>query len=284
MKNLFLNWFQLMRPHQWLKNLMLMFPPFLSGDLVQIDSFVILLLPILSFCLASSSVYIVNDIMDIEQDIRHPVKKNRPLPSGKINSSQVIAMAFILTLISCCIAAYISTYFLLILIAYLIVANAYSLRLKSIPLIEIFCVVTGFLLRLEAGGIAYQVRISEWLFLSVFLLALFLISGKRLSELMHAGGQAPELIRPVLAKYPDNFFQAAMYISGAAVLVTYTIYVIGHASNILLVPLCCFGLLQYTKRVLAGHGGDPSRALLKDHLLLAVGIAWIVIVSLDIYR
>lgn len=277
------SWLQLLRPHQWLKNLMLLFPPFLGGTLLHINSFPALFLPILSFSLASSSVYIINDIMDIEQDIHHPVKKYRPLPSGKISTSQAIGAAILIVLISGITAAFISTRFLIILGAYLVISNAYSLFLKSIPLIELFCVVSGFLLRLEAGGVAFDVRISEWLFLSVFLLALFLVSGKRLSELMHSGGQPPGLVRPVLKKYPDNFFQATMSMSGSAVLVTYTMYVIDHSSNILIIPLCCFGLLQYTLRVLAGRGGDPTRALIKDAVLLAVSIAWALLVGLDIY-
>ncbi len=277
------SWLQLLRPHQWLKNLMLLFPPFLGGTLLYIDSFRSLLLPILSFSMASSSVYIVNDIMDIKQDIHHPVKKNRPLPSGKISTSNAISAAILMALVSGITATFISNRFLIILGAYLVISNSYSLILKSIPLVEIFCVVSGFLLRLEAGGTAFSIHISEWLFLSVFLLALFLVSGKRLSELMHSGGQQPGLIRPVLKKYPDLFFQTAMSISGSAVLVTYTMYAIDHHSNILIIPLCCFGLLRYSLRVLAGRGGDPTRALLKDPQLLAVGLAWALLVTFDIY-
>ncbi len=277
------SWLQLLRPHQWVKNLMLLFPPFLGGTLLHIDSFHALLLPILSFSMASSSVYIINDIMDIEQDIHHPVKKNRPLPSGRIRTGEAIGAAILITLLSGITGAFISPGFLVILGIYIVISNSYSLFLKSIPLVEIFCVVSGFLLRLEAGGVAFAIHISDWLFLSVFLLALFLVSGKRLSELLHAGGQPPGLIRPVLKKYPDNFFQAAMSISGSAVLVTYTMYVIDHHSNILIIPLCCFGLLRFSLRVLAGRGGDPTRALLKDPQLLAVGIAWALLVLFDTY-
>ncbi len=274
---------QLLRLHQWLKNLMLLFPPFLSGSIEYIGSFSSLFMPLLSFCLASSSIYIFNDILDLKQDIHHPVKKKRPLPSGRIKIRSAVVLSCLLCLLSICSALYISINFLMVLVAYIVISNSYSLFLKSIPLLEIFCIVAGFILRLEAGGIAYDVPISEWLFLSVFLLALFLVSGKRLSEIMHSDGQPPELIRPVLVKYPKNFFQASINISGAAVLVTYTMYVISHHSNILLIPLCCFGLLQYILRVLAGQGGDPTRALLKDPLLFAVGLAWVIMVGFDIY-
>ncbi len=275
---------QLLRIHQWLKNLMLLFPPFLSGSLGNTGSFFTLVIPLLSFCLASSSIYIINDLLDLKQDIHHPVKKRRPLPSGKIKIRSAAILACLLCFLSIWSAYHVSMNFLLVVTAYLIVSNSYSLFLKSVPLLEIFCIVAGFIFRLEAGGIAYHVPISEWLFLSVFLLALFLVSGKRLSEIMHSDGQPPEMIRPVLARYPKHFFQASINISGAAVLVTYTMYVISHHSNILLIPLCCLGLLQYILRVLSGRGGDPTRALLKDPLLFAIGLAWAVMVGFDIYR
>ena len=278
-----MTWFQLLRPYQWLKNLMLLFPPFLSGDLFHVESFAVLLIPLVSFSLSASSVYIINDIMDVKQDVHHPVKKYRPLPSGRIKTGRAVAIACLLILVSVCLAVYISLPFLLILAAYLVISNGYSLFLKSIPVLELFCIVTAFLLRLEAGGVAYHVQISDWLFLSVFLLALFLISGKRLSELIYSDGQAPGLIRPVLMEYPDGFFQAGMYISGSAVLMTYTMYVINHHGNLFLIPLCCFGLLQYMLRVLSGRGGDPTRALTQEPVLFWVGLLWVIMVGFNIY-
>jgi hypothetical protein len=147
----------------------------------------------------------------------------------------------------------------------------------------LFCVVSGFLLRLLAGGAAFGVLISDWLFLSVFLLALYLVAGKRYGEIRNVTGQSPELIRPVLGKYPDGFLLGCMYISGASVLVTYTMYVLDHAMLVYTVPLCCFGLLSYLLRVLSGKGGDPTRALLKDPALFFVGGIWLLLVGWGIY-
>ena len=119
-------------------------------------------------------------------------------------------------------------------------------------------------------------------FLSVFLLAIFLVCGKRLGEIRAVKGARPELVRPVLAKYPQGFLEGGLYISGAGALVTYTLYVINHQGNILLIPLCCFGLLSYLLRVFSGKGGDPTRALLKDPALLIVGSLWVLLVGIDI--
>jgi len=274
---------ELLRPHQWLKNLMLLFPPFLGGALFRIDSFSALALPLISFSAGASAIYVINDVMDIAQDVHHPKKCLRPLPSGKVKVSTALFLALILGIIAVFIGFFVSISFLLYLLAYLAISVAYSLWLKKVPVVEVFCVVSGFLLRLQAGGDAFGVKISDWLFLSVFLLALFLISGKRLGELKHSTGGSIELIRPVLTKYPDGFFLGSLTMSGAAVLVTYTMYVISHHGNLLVIPLCCFGLLSYMMRVLAGKGGDPTRALLKDPALLIVGLAWVVLVSSDIY-
>ena len=142
---------------------------------------------------------------------------------------------------------------------------------------------SGFLLRLFAGGLAFNVQISNWLFLSVFWLALYLVSGKRLGEIKHSHALAPDLIRPVLAKYPPDFLAGCVYISGTASLVTYTMYALEHSMLVYTVPLCCFGLLAFLFRAQSGKGGDPTWALLKDPVIFGVGITWVVFVALSIY-
>ncbi|TYO99948.1 4-hydroxybenzoate polyprenyltransferase [Geothermobacter ehrlichii] len=277
-------YFQLLRPHQWLKNLMLLFPPFLGGTLLGGHySSGQLLWPLVAFCLGSSATYIVNDICDVEQDRLHARKKHRPLAAGRIGVRLAVVLAVVFAAGAVAGAWWVSARFLVFLLLYLGVSLVYSLWLKDMPLVELFCVVSGFLLRLLAGGEAYGVAISDWLFLSVFLLALFLVSGKRLSELRHEGGEAPERIRSVLACYPQGFLEGCMLLSGSAVLVTYTMYVISHQSTIWVIPLSCFGLLAFWRRVLSGRGGDPTRALLMDPCLFIAGVGWVVVVGWSVY-
>lgn len=278
----FIDIIKLLRPHQWLKNLMLLFPPFLGGVMLQIDSFAMVALPLISFSAGASSIYILNDIMDAEQDAHHRIKKLRPLPSKQVSVPVAASIGLLLALGSVLLAVQLSLQFTSFLLAYLVISAVYSCFLKTAPLLEMFCVVSGFLLRLAAGGSAFDVKISDWLFLSVFLLALFLISGKRLGE-QRQGKDTSVLSRPVLASYPPGFLAASMYMSGAAVLMTYTMYVIQHQGHLLLIPLCYFGLLKYMLRVLSGQGGDPTRALLRDPVLLVVGGAWVVLVALGTY-
>lgn len=275
---------KILRPVQWLKNLMLFFPPFLGGNLLQQGLFTAGLLPFASFCLASSATYILNDIADRECDREHPKKKFRPLPSGDISVNQALLLAAIFLVAAVFLAFSISAKFLLFLLAYLLVAAAYSFYLKEYPIIDLFCISSGFLLRLLAGGEAFGVVVSEWLFLSVFLLALFLSTGKRLSEKNSLGEQAGNH-RKALSGYPEGFLNGILFMTGSAVLVTYTMYVVSRHKAILLytVPLCCFGLLRYLLRVLSGKGGDPTESLTKDMPLLVTGLLWAFMVGWGIY-
>lgn len=275
---------KLLRPLQWLKNLMLLFPPFLGGIILQQQLFPAVILPLMVFCLASSAVYIVNDTVDCTADKQHPTKQFRPLPSGEITTGVALILAVILLVSAICLASMISVKFLVFLLSYLLVSVIYSLVLKNYPVVDIFCIASGFIFRLLAGGEAFHVMISEWLFLTVFLLALFLSTGKRYSE-KNALGYTAGLHRKALAAYPDRFLDGLLFMTGSAVLVTYSMYVITRHSALLLytVPLCCFGLLRYILRVQSGRGGDPTESLLKDLPLLVVGISWAVMVGLSIY-
>lgn len=272
----------ILRPTQWLKNLMIFFPAFLGGELLQPGVLAIGVVPFVSFCLASSSAYVLNDILDRERDKSHPRKKKRPLSSGKVSLVEATVLYFILLFSAVYIASTISSLFIAILLAYLLVSVSYSFYLKHIPIIDLFCVSAGFLFRLQAGGEAFGVEITAWLFLSVFLLSIFLSTGKRLYE-KNALGENAATHRISLESYPPGFLDGTMYMTGGAVLVTYTLYVIEHHVLIYTVPLCCFGLLRYIMRVKSGLGGDPTESLLKDVPLFVVGLLWALMVGWGIY-
>jgi 4-hydroxybenzoate polyprenyltransferase len=273
---------RLLRPAQWLKNLMLLFPPFLGGLIMQPGLLLEGVLPFISFCAASSAGYILNDILDSQNDAHHPVKKFRPIPSGEVGKNQTLFLGILLACISITLALFCSSTFLFLLLAYLAIVAAYSFRLKEIPIIDIFCISAGFLLRLKAGGEVFAVQISDWLFLTVFLLAVFLSSGKRLGERTLLGGDAKSH-RKSLNAYPDGLLDGIMYMTGAAVLVTYTMYVISRHTLIYTVPLCLFGLLRYIFLVKSGKSGDPTESLYKDRILFVVGFIWAVMVGWSLY-
>jgi 4-hydroxybenzoate polyprenyltransferase len=273
----------LLRPHQWLKNLMLFFPPFLSGALFHPGMLAKGIIPFFAFCWASSAAYVFNDIFDRESDSQHPKKRFRPLPSGMVTKANAYVLFGTLFVGALIFAWSVSYIFLTFVLLYLSISLAYSLRLKHLPIVDVFCISLGFVLRLYAGGEAFGVHISDWLFLTVFLLAIFLSVGKRFSERRSLGSAAGGH-RRTLEEYPDGFLESAMYLSGAAVLVTYAIYAISKPLLVYTVPLCLFGLLRYLMKVKSGGEGDPTEALVKDVPLLIVSLLWAVLVAASVYQ
>jgi 4-hydroxybenzoate polyprenyltransferase len=273
---------RLLRPVQWLKNLMLLFPPFLAGAIAVPGMAQRAVLPLASFCLASSATYVLNDLLDADSDAVHPRKMHRPIPSGRIRKGGALALMLLCAVAAFVLALSLSPVFSLLLTAYLAISASYSFKLKQIPLIDIFCIATGFVLRLEAGGIAFNIPITQWLFLSVFLLALFLSTGKRLFE-REKFAKVEDERRRALFEYPPGFLDGTLWMCGAAVLVTYSVYVMAKPYLMYTVPLCAFGLLRYVFVVKSHRCGDPTAALLSDFPLLAVGGIWVVMVGLTLY-
>ncbi|MBT1076700.1 decaprenyl-phosphate phosphoribosyltransferase [Geobacter grbiciae] len=273
---------QLARPHQWLKNIILFFPPFLGGVLLLPGEWQKGVAPFVAFSLASSATYVFNDLRDRDNDRVHPRKKHRPLASGSVSIPAAICFALVMLIGSIAIGYTVSFVFCGWLLAYLGVSFAYSLGLKDQPVFDIFCIASGFVFRVFAGGAAFGVKVSDWLFLSVLLLAIFLSCGKRLSEKKLLGSASCDH-RKVLETYPAGALEGFMYISGAAVLVTYTLYAITQHRLIYTVPLCCFGLFSYLLVVERGQSGDPTDMLMKDPMLFLTGLAWTLLVGWGIY-
>lgn len=261
---------------------MLLFPPFLGGALLQGGLLGKAALPLSSFCLASSATYVLNDMLDAQNDARHPVKCSRPIPAGVVPKQLACLMSLFLAAAAILLGYAVSRPFTAILVCYLLISFSYSYRLKEVPLVDIFCVSSGFLLRLLAGGEAFRIAVSEWLFLSVFLLSVFLSTGKRLCEQVMLGETAGAH-RKSLERYPHGFLEGTMYLTGGAVLVTYAMYAISRHALVYTVPLCTFGLLRYIMRVKTGQGGDPTESLLRDAPLFATGGLWAVLVGWGIY-
>jgi 4-hydroxybenzoate polyprenyltransferase len=273
----------LLRPHQWLKNLMLFFPPFLSGALFYPGMLARGLFPLVAFCCASSATYVINDIFDQESDSRHPRKRFRPLPAGDVHKPAAFVLCGSLFIAGGLLAWQVSYLFFFFVLLYLCISVAYSLKFKYLPIVDIFCISLGFVLRLYGGGEAFGVFISDWLFLTVFLLSIFLSVGKRYSERRSLGACAGDH-RRTLEEYPDGFLESALYLSGASVLVTYAIFAISRPLLVYTVPLCLFGLLRYLLRIKSGGEGDPTDALMRDGSLLVVGVLWVALVGLSVYR
>ena len=273
----------ILRPRQWIKNLMLFFPPFLSGSLFSsccVSQFGIL--SFISFCSVSSALYVFNDLIDIERDELHPIKRLRPLPSRNVSKKLAVIISVSLGSFGLLLSFIAVKQLILYLFLYGLVTVAYTLWFKNVPVVDLFCISCGFLVRLQAGGSVFHVEISEWLFLTVFFLSLFLSSGKRLSEQNLLGASASDH-RGSLFGYSEGTLDAMLQITAATVLVTYSMYTISHHQLTYTVPLCTFGLFRYILRIRSGNSGDPTESLLKDVPLLCVSILWALLVGWSIY-
>ena len=175
----------LLRPKQWVKNIFVLAPLLFSGEFVDLYSVVDAVWAVIFFCLAASAVYIINDYYDIESDQRHPIKsRTRPLASGTVSRLQAVGLlAFIV--VGLVIGYFIVSKVMVIIAIYILLNCVYTLVLKNIAVIDVFCISVGFVLRVYAGAVALSVPVSPWMFVTKFCLALFLGSVKRIQELRH---------------------------------------------------------------------------------------------------
>lgn len=286
MSSLLRDIFLLLRPHQWVKNLLVLAPPFFGGVLFTGWGMAfIMFFAFLAFSLASSAGYIINDMVDLEADRLHPKKRLRPIASGKVGAAEAMIIALAVFAGAAVISYSLDTGFLLIIIAYLALSVLYSLYLQRFALIDCFVIAIGFVLRLEAGGMASGTVVSNWLLLTTFVLSLLLALGKRRYELAAASAD-PAAHRKSLSGYSIDFLDQAITIFATTAIVTYAIYALEAGSKIFLFTLgfACYGVLRYLHLVQNSISGDPTESLLRDPPLLACVLLWLVLTAFIIYH
>ena len=217
----FKNYLKLMRVKHYLKNFLVFAPLLFSGMFFNTNLLLTAFLAFVAFSLTASVVYIINDIRDIEKDKLHPIKKNRPLASGVVSKKEGIFLAVILLIISIAINLCINLSFISfgILIAYLIMNIAYSFGLKNVPIIDVFILSIGFLLRIFYGAIVADIGVSSWLYLTVLSFSFYLGLGKRRNELDKSKDS-----RKVLTYYNRNFLDKNMYMCLGLTIMFYSLW------------------------------------------------------------
>ena len=266
--------FQLLRPKQWTKNLLLFAALVFARKLLEPQAAITATLAFVSFCLASSSVYVLNDLIDAERDRLHPEKRHRPIASGQVSSSAAMALSVVLTLGALGMGFRIGFEFGASIVIYLTMSHFYSTTGKHIVILDTMLVAIGFVLRAIAGALAIDVPFSDWFVLCTLFVALFIALSKRKAEL-EAGG-AKSGARPVLAKYTANSLMAFTGTSMAAAVISYSLYVQdvlaenGSQFRLLLftVPIVIVAIFRYFLLVDSGRAGEkPEETLLKDRAL-----------------
>lgn len=266
--------FQLARPKQWAKNGFVMAPLIFSSQFLDPAKIKLSLFAFILFCIASSATYIINDIKDVEKDRRHPKKAlKRPLASGATPLPFALALLGLLYL--CLIAGWFILPKVILVISFYILLNlAYTFSLKHQPVLDIFCIATGFVLRVYAGAVAISVPVSSWMFITTLCLALYLASIKRRQELLQSGQEG----RTVLKKYSVALVDRYAEMSATGALLFYSIFVLSAKPALALtIPLVIFGLFRYWFVVETLEGGEsPTDALFNDHQLLLSVCLWII--------
>jgi len=283
--------FKAMRPRQWTKNAFVLAALVFDRQLFQIPSLERTLLTFLIFCLVSSSVYLINDVMDIEADRVHPVKKNRPIASGKVPVNLAIVISIFLV-IGSLVGSYFLSFGLMVIVAVYFVLNlAYSKWLKHMPIIDVLVIAACFVLRVAAGVSVIQVeRFSPWLYVVTTLFALYIGFGKRRAELMVLVPENSQSHRKVLSGYSIEFVDQLITIVSSTTIIAYSLYTFSapnlpaNHSMMLTIPFVLYGLFRYLSIMQINKmGGEPEELLLKDRPLQITILLWAISIMIIFY-
>ncbi len=284
------NYIHLLRPHQYLKNMFIFMPLVFAlkvTDLVLIEK---ALVAFIAFSLVASSIYIFNDIRDIEEDKNHPTKKLRPITSGKVTVKAGIILMIILFIIGIGIAYFLNLHFFYILLGYFALNIMYSLALKHISIIDIIIIAVGFVLRVFSGSVVVNVDASEWLIIMTFLLALFLALAKRRDDVLLSTDT--NTIRKSIDGYNIEFINSSMIIMASIVIVAYILYTVSpqttekfHSNYLYLTAVFVItGLIRYMQiAFVENNSGSPTNILIKDRFLQLTIFLWLASCILLIY-
>lgn len=288
------NYMKILRPKQWMKNFFVMLPLFFGGELFNGKSLLAGAITFLAYSFAASSIYCFNDIHDVDDDRRHPVKCLRPIASGAVSVSVAYVLMFICFALSMLSMFFLPDYALQtggILLLYWLLNLAYCARLKQYAIIDVCIVAFGFVLRLLAGGFATHIPLSKWIVLMTFLITLFMSFAKRRDDVirMERTGEAP---RKNTIRYNLTFINQAITITASVTLVCYIMYTVSpeviqnfQTDYLYLTTIFVLvGLLRYIQlTVVDQKSGDPTKVLLKDRFTQLVVVAWLLTFLLIIY-
>ena len=282
------------RPTHWIKNLFVFLPVFFGGGLLNTSEAVSAALTFLSFSLAASAIYCLNDIIDVNADRAHPVKCKRPIASGAITIPQAYGMMALSMLVSIVLMFLLpagQTKTIFVIVAYFLINVAYCLRLKDYAIIDVCIIASGFVLRILAGGYATGVQLSKWIVLMTFLLTLFLAFAKRRDDVlrMNTTGQAP---RAHTSRYNLTFINQAITITAGVMLVCYVMYTVSpeiiaqFATDKLYLTsiLVILAILRYLQISFVDEkSGDPVKVALSDRATQLILLAWLLSFLVIIY-
>jgi 4-hydroxybenzoate polyprenyltransferase len=288
------------RPRQWLKNFAVFAPITFAGLLLEPKNFELAVKAFFVFCALSSATYFMNDVVDADKDALHPIKKNRPIPSGKLGKKLAVLVSVLLVTVGL-VYAYkqVGSYFTAICMVYLVLQICYSFYFRHVIILDSLIVASGFIIRVFAGGVASYSSVSSWLLLTTIGLSLLLAFGKRRSEktilAQHQLPQDQTETRATLRHYPDSLLDSMISTSASFCLVTYALFtfqtspreveqgfvrylpsILGNPKWLMItIPVVIYGVARYLYVMYEkGEAESPERVLLSDKPLLSTVIVW----------
>lgn len=286
------NYIKLIRVKHWLKNFLIFLPIFFSINILNKNLLLTTIIAFLSFSFTSSIVYIINDINDLENDKKHPIKKLRPLASGQISIKSAKIAILLLGIIQLFILFYLyrisnNIFSIIIPIFYLLINILYSKFLKNIPIIDVAVIVLGFLLRVIYGGVVVNIEVSKYLYLMIIFGSFYLAFGKRRNEIIKNGEKG----RSVLKIYNKEFLDKNMYVAFSLAIVSYTLWCvdpstiarIGNDYIFWTIPILIILMQLYSLNIEGNSHGDPIEVVLSDKKLLIGALIYAIILIIIIY-
>ncbi len=280
-----------LRPRQWVKNVLVFAAPAAAGVLTHRQALLDSVAAFGVFCLAASGTYCINDVLDLEADRRHPVKRHRPVASGVVPPRLAVAVGVVLLALALAGSAAIGRPKLALVVAiYLGVQVAYSVWLKHEAILDLGAVASGFVLRAIAGGVAAQVPLSNWFVIVACFGSLFMVAGKREAEVALLGEDGQQH-RASLAAYTPTFLRHVRSVASAVAMTAYCLWAFERAHGsagaiwfeLSIVPFV-LGVLRYALLVDAGHGGAPEDVVLGDRTLQALAVCLAALFAVGVYR
>lgn len=284
---------RLLRPHQWIKNGVVFLAMIFSGRLLDAECWISTILATISFCLVSSSVYCLNDVLDSKYDRLDPIKCKRPVASGMVSPAEALISGAIAALLSLIVSILTLPWGCTVIIAvYLSLNILYCVALKHVVLVDVMIVAIGFVLRVVMGGVASQIWLSQWIVIMVFLLALFLALAKRRHEVVLVERSEKQEGRRSVSGYTVPFLNSALSLLGAVLIIGYIMYTLqpkygkGPDSEYLYITALpvLFGILRYLQlTIVENRSGSPTKIAYSDPPLLITGAIWLITFILIIY-
>ncbi len=276
-----------MRPRQWAKNVLVVAAALAAGVLGEGNNVAIIIGTFVAFTLAASAVYLFNDAHDVEADRKHPRKRLRPVAAGELSvRTAVISSVFVATA-GLALGTIIDRDLGITLAVYVAIQVAYALWLKDQPVIDLAIVSAGFLLRAIAGGVAVDVPLSQWFLLVASFGSLFMVAGKRYSELRSLGNEAGT--RRTLEEYSISYLRFVWSLAAAVTITAYSLWAFeiknetGVDWQAISIAPFVMGLLRYAVDIDRGLAGEPEEAVLRDRVLQIIAISWLAIFAIGVY-